>query len=317
MQDIQKPDRIHIPKVTVRQRGGEGAHFMAEMTETEIKIGTVCNNNCTFCLNEERNKEKSLTQIEEEIARAKKAGINNINFTGGEITIRPDFSEILDFAAEKQIRATLQTNGRMFYYKEFCEKTVKIGVTLFLISLHAHNEELNRRLTNTKNAYYQTTEGIRNLVAAGQNVQINTVVCKQNLPYLEEIAKHHIELGIKNIQFSWARPQGKALQKIKETIPVYSEGISKLKKAILLVESHKGNAAVLGVPFCLMGKHTKNCGNAYLDSVLVKDNVLLEANELSKQRKSLLRKCLDCEFKEKCGGVFKKYIETYGEEEFA
>jgi len=144
--------------------------------ETEIKAGTICNNNCVFCLNHERDNIKPLAQIKSEIMCAKNAGITTINFTGGEITIREDFFEIIDFANDNRLRTCIQTNGRIFNYEDFCDRILPKNVSLFLVSFHAHNEELNRKMTLVRRGYHQTKKGIVNLLHSKQNVQINVVV---------------------------------------------------------------------------------------------------------------------------------------------
>lgn len=287
------------------------------LLETEIKIGTTCNNNCVFCLNDERNNEKKLDQIKKDIILAKNSGVKIINFTGGEITIKKDFFEIIDFTKKAGLEVCLQTNGRMFYYDDFCKEVISRNISLFLISFHAHNEELSRKITCTKRAYIQTKQGIINLIKYNQRLQVNVVVNKHNIEHLQDIAKHHISLGIQDIQLSWIRPQGKTADNIKELVPQFVPNLDKIMGTIDILENNDVRVAVLGVPFCLMGKYAKNCGNAYMNSIVLTNNKNIEANKIIDKRKMLLNKCVNCNFKTNCRGVFKKYIEIYGDREFS
>ena len=100
------------------------------MKRADIKIGFGCNNHCLFCVQGDKrdfcfHKEKE--EVEKSMDEAKADGHNEVVFTGGEPTLHPDFLDLVRYAKKvgfKEIQ--IQTNGRLFAYKDFCLKTKKI-----------------------------------------------------------------------------------------------------------------------------------------------------------------------------------------------
>ena len=70
----------------------------------------------------------------------------------------------------------IQTNSRSFSYDIFSKKFSKLKADKFLVSLHAHNNQLNKLITQSNDGFEQTIEGIRNLVKFNNYVIINIVV---------------------------------------------------------------------------------------------------------------------------------------------
>ncbi|MFC1723905.1 hypothetical protein ACFL0V_07230, partial [Nanoarchaeota archaeon] len=58
----------------------------------EVKVGSACNNNCVFCLNEKRGWRRETGDLMKEIESL--PYMDEINFTGGEVTIRDDFFDL-------------------------------------------------------------------------------------------------------------------------------------------------------------------------------------------------------------------------------
>lgn len=283
---------------------------------SEVKIGTVCNNNCVFCLNDEKKSSQDIKSIKERIKELARHGVNNIQFTGGEITIRKDCFSIIDFAKKKGLEVSIQSNGRAFYYTKFAKRTVDMGIESFLISLHAHNEELNRKITNTKNAHQQTVEGINNLLSFGQNVTINTVINSKNIDFLPEIIHHHTTLKPAMIQLSWVRPMGKALRN-RTLIPHYAENKEKLIKSIEIAENNNQRIGIIGIPRCILPSHEKYFARPYLESAVIHNTNLAPAEAIFRQKmKTVIGECMKCDLLDECGGPFREYVKLYGNEEF-
>ncbi|HII72546.1 TPA: radical SAM protein [Candidatus Woesearchaeota archaeon] len=283
----------------------------------EISLGRLCNNNCVFCLKEEGEpavveKEIIFRRLEE----FERNGITEVQFTGGEPTIRKDLFDIIDHAKRLGLKVHLQTNGRAFYYKSFAKRVCEQGVESFLISLHAHTPELYERLCGTK-GHEQVIVGIRNLLELKQNVVINCVLSKDNIGYAEEIAKHHARLGAEHLQFGWVTPKGRALKNFESVVPKFDESIHHLLKAIdWLDENHKGTLNILGIPQCILGKRSFFKAEEYEGQVILKNG---EAKEINRdgalQNKTKPEKCRKCVYDQRCEGLFAEYVKRHGTEE--
>jgi len=191
--------------------------------EIVINTGYLCNNFCKFCPYPEeklRQKEnKSFQAIISELEKAKKK-TKFIIFTGGEPTIRKDFFDLIEKAKNLKFKTIgIKSNGRIFSYKDFCQKTVKAGGNLFIISLHGHLKELHDWLTSSPGSFEQTIQGIRNLKLLGKTVISETIITKSNYPHLPKIAELLIKLGVDRLQFKFPKPIGIARENSKSIIP--------------------------------------------------------------------------------------------------
>lgn len=283
-----------------------------KMKRYEVKLGTACNNNCIFCLNERRDWNKTTEEIMQEILQAKDFGVNTIQFTGGEPTIRKDFFDILRFTKKLGLNIQIQSNGRIFSYLDYTKRVCSLGIESFLISLHAHNECLNYRLTNIKGGFQQTVNGIKNLLEFKQMVSINCVINRENIDFMDKIVEHSLSFCPSNMQLSWCRPQGKAKNDMK-LIPRFSE-IEKIYCGLRNINYRKA-IALLNVPLCFV-KEPFLIGNPYVDSVILRENKFENTKEYFIKKKSFCSHCEKCGIKERCEGIFKEYLKFYGDEEF-
>jgi MoaA/NifB/PqqE/SkfB family radical SAM enzyme len=277
----------------------------------EIKLGTACNNNCIFCLNEPgRMFNKPTRTIKYEVVHLKEKGVGLIKLTGGEPTIREDFFEIIRFARSNGLEIEIQTNGRALAYDWFAKKTADVGIRNFLISLHAHHRELYKELSNT-DGYEQVMMGIKNLKSLDQKFSINVVITSKNLHHLREIAEHHSRLGAESIQLSWAKPEGKTAADMR-IFPKYSDNILSLSDAVDALLEKGQRVAILGVPHCILGNYAKYAGRPYKGMFVESGS----AEDLFNEEKKLLTaECAGCLAEDACGGLFKKYHDFFGADE--
>ena len=134
------------------------------MDKLDIKVGYTCNNNCIHCvikpnvmgMNKEGSKlDLTTEEVKANIEDALKMGVKDIVLTGGEMTMRDDFLELIQFLEDKVAEyglcpcISLQTNGReLGRYVEFIN-----GTTLdfnYVIALHSSKEELHNKIVGNK-----------------------------------------------------------------------------------------------------------------------------------------------------------------------
>ena len=87
----------------------------------DIKVGLSCNNACVHCIMEPVKKaqqrsgnglDADTASVKELITSAAERGFSHITLTGGEVTVRPDFPELVLFALAQGLTVVVQTNGR-------------------------------------------------------------------------------------------------------------------------------------------------------------------------------------------------------------
>lgn len=267
-----------------------------------------CNNNCVFC-STAANKKYFLTLegIKKEVSQAKKQGKEIIVLFGGEPTVHPKFFDVLDFLCKEEFNVILESNLRLFSYKNLARKILNFGNILNIqTSLHGHNAELHDSLTRTKGSFDQTIRAIKNFFELGfqrSELSVNTVIVKQNLPYLEEIVKFEIqELEIKRIKFSFLEIVGNATHDLRHILPTFSEIKPKLKEVVDLSEFYRDVLfSIEKGPLCV-------CPNE-------KVNYIYELELITSERFFHPKKCYECQKIKKCMGIQKRYFELYGSDE--
>ena len=142
-----------------------------------------CNQKCVFCYaaGQEMGKteEMSTEQWKKAIDRLEAARVPMVTFTGGEPTQREDIAELVGYA--KRMVTRLNTNG-VNLTQELVQDLKNAGLDSVQVTLYSYDESIHNALVGC-NHYSDTIQGIRNAVAAGLDISINTPLCKKNADY--------------------------------------------------------------------------------------------------------------------------------------
>lgn len=142
-----------------------------------------CNQKCIFCYaaGQEMGKTRELTTPEwkQAIDRLEKARVPMVTFTGGEPTQRPDIAELVGYA--KRMVTRLNTNG-VNLTPELVRQLKEAGLDSLQVTLYSHDADIHNGLVGSLH-HADTVQGIRNAVAAGLDISINTPLCKKNADY--------------------------------------------------------------------------------------------------------------------------------------
>lgn len=106
-------------------------------------------------------------------------------FSGGEPLIRPDFFELAAYAAKKNVRPTLSTNGTLITRK-VAQEIKNIGVGYVGISLDGL-AAVNDKFRGVEGAFKLAMHGIENCVAVGQRVGLRFTINHHNFAELDKI----------------------------------------------------------------------------------------------------------------------------------
>ncbi len=293
----------------------------SEKKRIDIKVGFSCNNHCVHCV--QGNKRDMLPDKDTEDIKAmlweSRHEALDVVFTGGEPTIRKDIVELVRYARDigyQEIQ--IQSNGRMFAYKNFCREMVAAGANVFVFALLAHKESIHNYITGA-DSFKQAVKGITNLKALGQRVKINCVVTKANYRHLPETARLFVKLGVVQFQFAYVHIAGSALQNYLSVAPRKSLAMPYIKEGLRIGLENGVMAFSEAVPYCLM--------NGYLDCIAEKripETKIYEANCVidsyteirQNEGKAKRQECRSCIYDSVCEGPWKEYPEIFGWDEF-
>jgi molybdenum cofactor biosynthesis enzyme MoaA len=287
------------------------------MQELDVKISYQCNNACVFCLNKDKRQRKVLPpeEIKRQIEVFAENGGKKLVVSGGEPLISKYFLSLIGFAKQKGISfLEIQTNARMLCYEEVIKKLKEFEPLTFLVSFHFPNAKLYKKYCRSDGCQ-QTVEGIKNLVKYNCHFGINTVIMKQNLPYLKGMMKTLKEMGATMIQYRFidGKNVGKDYEKF---VPRYSECLSIIEEIIR--ENSDINISLREIPVCVLGKESKK----HLAPRLNPERLNLNSNrgllttEEIETFQFVFPDCKNCSYLTTCQGVRKEYVENYGAKEF-
>ena len=301
------------------------------MTETQrppvtervdVKTGFVCNNRCMFCVQGKKREtfgNKSTEEVRETLQQARQDS-DSIVFTGGEVTIRPDFLDLVRCARELEFRVIqIQTNGRMLSYLKFCEQCIEAGANEFSPALHGHIPELHDYLTQCRGSYKQTVQAIRNLKSLNQPVITNSVVTRSNFRHLPELALVLIGLGVDQYQFAFVHPTGAAQEYFYSVVPRMTLIEPYVRKGLQVGIQRKVMALTEAIPFCFMRGFESRVAERYIPRTKIFDARFV-VDDYTQFRltegKAHGAPCLECNWAAVCEGPWREYPEKYGWGEF-
>lgn len=200
-------------------------HRMDLMVSAMTKNGSWhCNQKCIHCYAAGQQmsdtQELSTQEWKDIIAACKKAKIPQLTFTGGEPTLRDDLCELIEEA--KWFVTRLNTNG-VLLTKELCEALVQAQLDSVQVTFYSADKEIHNELVGADN-YDRTVEGIKNALAAGLNISINTPLCSINKDYKSTLMFLK-ELGIEYVTCSGLIVTGNATSRESAATQLSTEDI--------------------------------------------------------------------------------------------
>jgi MoaA/NifB/PqqE/SkfB family radical SAM enzyme/SAM-dependent methyltransferase len=282
-----------------------------------LKLGYPCNNACLFCHASDCS---STSQLSTEVAvarirEARELGATGVIFSGGEPTIRKDLPELAAEGARLGLRPGLITNGRMLSYRPLLKRLVKAGLDYVYMSLHGP-ETVHDAITQVPGSFAQSWQAIR-LLAGLETVQltVNSVVVKENLPHLQEVADLLLPLPRTRVKFTYVEPKGSALDAL-EIVPS-PQLVAQRISALLSEAAARGlplrRFGIDGLPHCLDPRF------AYLQDDMFTHGIaaLREVDEehfypIDYANMAKPRVCRACLLGDRCRGSWRKTFELFG-----
>ena len=289
---------------------------MVRINKIEIVTGFTCNNNCLFCSvgDKLRSFDKTTGEVLADIDRAVSEKPEEINFTGGEPTIRRDILELVSYTKNKGIREIrVTTNGRMFSYDKFAEKMVENGLTGAIFSVHCPDAKLHDNLSGVKGSFDQTMKGLKNLHSHGKTIDMNTVITSKTYKFLPETMEM-IKNYIRSVCLIFPTIDGH-LKGNKFLIPRMKEVQKYIHKAIDILKGAGKQGWTLNYPVCFMKGYEAFSSMMELQTKMFWPHMDTNLDEKRKGDNILVNACKNCRYRLVCIGVMKGYVDVMGDKE--
>jgi len=287
-----------------------------------IQISNKCNHNCVFCSVDRSNIiHLTLKEIKQKILFFTSKGVDQLTLSGGEPSLRNDLIEILRYAKEKGIkRIVLQTNGIVLSNKKYLEKLISIFPIDFLISFHASDEEIYKKITGMKKDFHLALRALNSINELNYgNHGIGIVICSLNYKHL----KDHIKFLQSNFpkinfyNFIFIDPVGDAKKNLW-SVTRMNKVEPYIYDTLNYIRSNNLNAVVDRLPLCYLKGFEEYSANTR-DIIRTSSNLYYLINdnsiESSASRFYHPKICDTCRLKKICGGLPPTYIDVFGSDE--
>jgi MoaA/NifB/PqqE/SkfB family radical SAM enzyme len=236
----------------------------------DLNLGYSCNLKCRFCYYREsvgspsREVKRELTTEEARrwLRFFRRKGLEAVDFTGGEPTIRDDIFDLIGYAKELGYRTIcVITNGVKLAEEQFCRKLVECGLNDILFSLHGPDSAVHDDLTGVPGSFKKLLQGMDNMRGLPIRRRSNTVVNGLNYTRLEEIARVLREKGIERANFILFNQVEEAGTSDSGINLRYRDSAPHLHN---LIDQYSGSferITVRYIPFCLMPGYEKYVTN--------------------------------------------------------
>lgn len=296
----------------------------------DLKLGYSCNNRCVHCViagdrqalqDAGMPQDLSTAEWQEALSAYASAGVDRVVLTGGEVTIRPDFLEIVRCCAEHGFAVGIQTNGRRFALVAVCDAVAQLEDVGLTVALHAATASVHDGITRARGSFNETIRGIRNLRELGKAVTLKVVMSKLNAGGLTGILDLASELRVRSACFAFPHALGDAWRYFDVVVPRYCE----LEKELAALAKRAYKLAIEiefeAVPLCVLGQYAELASELHDLGPFVRlyKPVGRTTLDWDQTRRSIKRKglrCGACLYSLICEGCWMEYIERFGDAEF-
>lgn len=228
---------------------------MKKTERVKIVTGLKCNIKCIFCYyrNHLKAPNRPFREIISDIVYAKRNGISEVDFSGGEPTIHPDLPMLISEAKSLGMKnICIITNGLRAADLTYLKILKKAGLDEILFSVHGPNEKIHDEITETKGSFSKILEALSNAASENLKIRINTVVNRLNYNYLDAIGTLVLKFRPIQVNFITINDWCFAKHLVDRLMLRYSEMAPKLKSVCNMLEKQVLAVNVRYIPFCFM-----------------------------------------------------------------
>jgi MoaA/NifB/PqqE/SkfB family radical SAM enzyme len=296
-----------------------------------VLSGPSCNNNCVFCMEDDRDARAQLhariTPRRVLASLRAHAADGDVMFTSGEPTLNPNLPTYMRWAKQLGYRTIgLTTNARRLGYEPYARGLLAEGMNLVVVSIHGPDAKTHDGQTRTPGSFEQTMAGLavlRRLKADFRvRIQTSTVVGLRNYRRLGEMYRLLEPHGVDEYVFNVMQPLGRAGALVGQLVARYRDIAVEFGRFLATVPEPRPAIYLVDLPLCTT-EALPAAVRGYVELAKFdepgKDGVVrLQETRVSKEEKNRLKRpeCDRCCYTRACLGVWRTYLDQYGWDEF-
>jgi flavin-dependent dehydrogenase/pyruvate-formate lyase-activating enzyme len=299
----------------------------------ELFVASGCNLHCAFCCESDRIQRKAFMpweELENKLVAAAAAGIDVIQFMGGEATLHPRFPDALERAKQLGMSTYVITNLMRWQRRDFAD-AVAPWLDEIMISMHAGDAETGLEITGVQSwfrGFQAAAENARATLRA--RVRASTVLTLANADHLESIGE--TLLGFR--PHAWVMGCAVPFERTRRPAADLNLSLTQLKALRPRFEALSARCAEVGcalvffsMPQCVLGPSLWDqshdlylLGQDLTDAAPSTSGTATFwglADDLPRARPVTLARtrtdrCVGCAREARCGGHFAEYFELHG-----
>jgi cyclic pyranopterin phosphate synthase len=312
----------------------------AQGERIHIPLGAVCNNNCLFCMEDDRDNRQringGMTFDRVRLVLERHHDAEEVCFTSGEPTLHARLPEMVSMVRKMGFpRISLMTNGRRLGYRPYTTALVNAGLNRIYVSIHGHTATLHEGLTRTPASFEQTMSGIREVArfgSRGVDLHTSTVITKRNVAAMLEIYEALVDAGVVQVVFNALQVNGRTVTHFDRLAPRYGDVRAEFERLVERARDGGRHAFLVDVPPCITeGLPDERRG--YVERHVHYEPALqdtcphgatsapggvrsISTDDLDRHFRAHGPPCRGCRYREACPGVYVQYVKKFGWDDF-
>ncbi|HQL57810.1 MAG TPA: radical SAM protein [Myxococcota bacterium] len=291
------------------------------MPYIDLRLGTRCNLNCTYCLlGHENRTTRTTAEIVSDLMLGRRRNLQKVALTGGEPTLHPEVLKIITVARTLGYRQViLVTNGVTLSIPGVLDRLVEAGITAVGISFDTPDKEIAHELWQSP--VFDKVSLAFDAVARHPQLLLGSiaVITKKNASQLPDLANWWADrndamenLFVPNIDF--VMPEENAWLNREELLPKLTDVMAPVLKALEIAHGRGLPLTFRGFPLCLLPGLERYSYDRYMSIFRLTSSA--EGDVFDKTSVDLLRtkgpQCRRCKLRRECNGVSRGYANLYG-----
>lgn len=279
-----------------------------------------CNLACDYCTISPAMRERSMTTaaVVAAMRSARAVGIERVQLTGGEPTIRADLLGLVRTATQLGFREIkVQSNGLLLGAGENLARLIDAGVNVVHVSIHTHEREAYEAMVQRAGTYDAMVAGVRAIAGAGIVAGADVIVQRSTHARLAAAVRWLHDQGIRAVDLWFVSLTDNNRDNV-ESMPRMMEVMPNIAAAAEVASELGVRLRSLHIPRCILGSHHALAWDPAADGVrVVSPDATFDLAASRLTPGTHVDACKGCEHERICPGVRADYLARYGEDEIS
>lgn len=288
------------------------------MKKIELILWFKCNARCRFCVVDPAAAREALDTAAaiRHLENARRDGVREVDFGGGEPTLRPDLPELARAAkALGYRRIGVKSNGLRLCYPEVVDSLLRAGVDRFALPVWGASPSAHDALSRTEGSFEMMEMAVKHILDLGGDVELDVLLTTATVPELPMLTRSFAEIGVRRFSM-WLYCLFGSNQAFPELMPTLTAAGRAISRTAVALKKSKLLLSTTHVPPCFLsdaGGLYANIARAGLVIVTPGGSFPAETSPFEAGVKTA--RCSGCSESARCAGIRPEYLRLFSDAE--